>query len=76
MTEMMKNFAERLALKTRLFEQFKDNYPDNWRECPFFSERRGIEEALQLMGIDYEYEFNEEVTAITAVTVMGQRVEL
>lgn len=76
MTEMFKEFAERLANKTRLIESFKDSYPDNIRECPFFSERRGIEEALKVMGIEVDYEFNADVTAITAVSVMGQRVEI
>lgn len=76
MTEMFKEFAERLANKTRLIAHFRDNYPDNIRECPFFSERSGIEEALRVMGIDFEYEMNASVTAITAVIVQGQRVEI
>lgn len=71
-----KEVAKRLMIKTRLANMFADQYPNNCRENPFYSEREGIEEMLKMMGIDFEYEWDEEVLNITAVTVMGDRVEI
>lgn len=71
MTEMMKAMAERIASKIRITNIFVDNY-NNKRECPFYSEWKGMEQALKAMGIDYEYEYNEEIK-IVAVIVRGQK---
>lgn len=71
MTEMMKAMAERIASKIRIANKFVDNY-NNKRECPFYSEWKGMEQALKAMGIDYEYEYNEEIK-IVAVIVSGQK---
>lgn len=71
-----KEIAKRLAIKTALANTFADQYPNNCRENPFYSEREGIEEMLKMLGIEFEYEWDETVTNITAVTVMGERVEI
>lgn len=71
MTEMMKAMAERIASKIRIANKFVDNYT-NKRECPFYSEWKGMEQALKAMGIDYEYEYNENIQ-IVAVIVSGQK---
>lgn len=74
MNEMMKVMAERIASKIRIANIFVDNY-SNKRECPFYSEWKGMEQALKAMGIDYEYEYNEDIQVV-AVIVMCQRVEI
>lgn len=77
MTEkMMKDFAEVLARKMRLTYSFGASYRDNIRELPFFSECSGIMEALRIMGIAYEYEYNAETDKVTAITVGSQRAEI
>ena len=74
MNEIMKVMAERIASKIRIANNYVGNY-SNKRECPFYSEWKGMEQALKAMGIDYEYEYNEDIQ-IVAVIVMGQRVEI
>ncbi len=77
MKDIMKAMAERLATKIRVTKIALDDerYHLNKRECPFYSEWKGMEQALKTMGIEYEYEYNDEYM-ITAVIVMGQRAEL
>ena len=77
MKDTMKAMAERLAKKIKVAKIGLDGerYSLNKRECPFYSEWKGMEQALKTLGIDYEYEYSDEYM-ITAVTVMGQRVEL
>lgn len=48
----------------------------NMRECPIYSELNGMEQMLKIMGIDFEYEFNEDVTRMTAIKARGMRVEI
>lgn len=74
MNEMMKAMAERMANKIRIIPHYIEGYT-NKRECPFYSELRGMEQALKTMGIEYGYEYNQDIQ-IVAVTVMGQRVEI
>lgn len=72
MKELMMAMAEKMAHKVKMVRIFAGRY-ENERECPFYSELIGMEQALQTMGIEYSFEYNEEIM-ITAVTVMGQRV--
>ena len=72
MTERMKAMADRMAHKVKMVRIFADRF-ENKRNCPFYSELKGMEMALETMGIEYSFEYNEE-NMITAVTVMGQRV--
>ena len=48
----------------------------NMRECPIYSELHGMEQMLKIMGIEFEYEFNDEVTKMTAIKAKGMRVEI
>lgn len=73
MTESMKAMAQAMANKTKMVRIFADSY-ENKRECPFYSELKGMELALKAMNIEYDFEYDEETYMITAVTVMGQRV--
>ena len=74
MTNSFKAMAERMAQKAKMVRIFADRY-ENKRNCPFYSELVGMEQALKTMGIEYSFEYNEEYM-MTAVTVMGQRVEV
>ena len=66
---MKKEIAERMIIKIRLYQCYKDNYKENKRHCPFYSELVGIEELLKLMGIEFEYTYDLNTLEITAVTL-------
>lgn len=74
MTNSFKAMAQAMANKVKMVRIFADRY-ENKRECPFYSELAGMKQALKAMGIEFSFEYNEEYM-ITAVTVMGQRVEV
>lgn len=65
----------RLANKVHMFNQYRDKYKVNIRECPFYSEKVGIEEAMRVLGIKFEYEFDEGINII-AVRSGNIRVEI
>ena len=73
--EMIKEIAERIMNKVACEQICSDNYKGNQRENPFHSERKGMEEMLKIMGIDFEYGFNKEVTEIISITIEGITVE-
>lgn len=73
MTQMFKDMAERMATKIRVMNISIGQY-ENKRNCPFYSELKGMEMALETLGIEFEYTFDVDVKAITAVTVMGHTV--
>lgn len=69
--EMKKEIAKVMMTKVRLFNQFKDKeeYKNNKRKCPFYSELVGMEQMLKIMGIEFEYTFDLETYDITAITI-------
>ena len=71
---MSKAMAERMANKIRVAKIFVGEF-DNKRECPFYSELKGMEQALNTLGIPFHYEFNS-CYEISAVNVDGSRVEI
>ena len=75
-TSTIKELLNAMACKVRLLEIYKDQYKENVRECPFKSELVGMEETLKILGIEFEYEFNKEVTKITAIKAQGVTVEI
>lgn len=74
MKETFKTMADRMAKKIRVMYLSVDHY-ENKRNCPFFSELKGMEQALVTMGIEYEYEYDSDYK-IAAVIVMGEKVEI
>lgn len=48
----------------------------NMRECPIYSELHGMEQMLKIMGIEFEYEFNDDVTKMMAIKARGMRVNI
>lgn len=71
--EMAREIAERIINKIDVAELFAEQYKDNKRENPFNSERIGMEEMLKLMGVEFEYGFNENYE-VASVTVAGVTV--
>lgn len=74
----LQEIIETMAIKVRLCKIYKneERYKDNFRECPFKSELTGMEETLNILGIPFEYEFNKDVTEITAIKAAGIVVEI
>ena len=73
MTEVLEVMANKAAISNIAKEE--GTYK-NMRECPFYSELNGMEMMLKIMGIEFEYEFNDDVTKITAISAQGIRVEV
>ena len=72
---MFNEMADRMAVTIRVMYLYIDGF-ENKRFCPFYSELKGMEMALKTMGIEYEYEYNDDVTKITSVTVQGHTVTI
>lgn len=66
-----------IANKICLTQVYKreGKYSENLRELPFYSEWKGIEQTLKILGINFEYEYNSDVTEITAVILEGARFD-
>lgn len=74
--EMIIKIGETIANKIRCARIFNDNYKENNRENPYNSERRGIEQTLRIMGIDYEYEFDDNVEKEIAIKINEITIEI
>ena len=73
--KQIREIGKVMANKVSIVNFTKDDeeWKDNIRKNPIFSELKGMEMALNILGIDFDYEFNDEVTKITALTVGGER---
>lgn len=67
--KVIKEIAETMMVKVRCFNLYKENYKNNKRQCPFYSELVGMEQMLKIMGIEFEYTFDLETFEITAITI-------
>lgn len=67
--QILEEILKSMAIKASLANIYKDEeeYKNNMRKCPFYSELAGMEHTLKIMGIEFEYEYNKEVTKITAI---------
>lgn len=75
MNKMME-IAERIANLVALNNMYESNYT-NKRECPFYSEVRGMEMLLKMMEIPFEYDIDiNNDYKIIAVIVNGCRAEV
>lgn len=74
----LKEILETLANKIALENIYKreGRYEKNFRECPFHSEAYGMTETLKILGIRVDYEYDEEVKYIKAISANGIRVEI
>ena len=77
MKEMIDKIGEKMVQKMRLVNMQVNGkiciYDDNVRTNPFVSEFAGMKQMLRVMDIDFEIEWNDNVTEMTAITVMGKR---
>lgn len=71
MNELYKEMSIRMVTTLRVANIYKGEYK-NKRECPFVSELKGMEMALKTLGIEFEYEFDDNYE-ISAVIVQGNR---
>ena len=78
MKEMINNIGERMVTKMRIInaEKRDGEYSDNFRKFPIYSEFVGMTQLLKAMEIDFEIDFDETVTYMTAITIMGTRFDL
>lgn len=61
-----------MATKASICNDERPNYigedgKSNFRTFPIYSELKGMELTLKIAGIEFEYEFNEDVSKITAI---------
>lgn len=77
-TEMINNIGDRLVAKMRVVNLYKKKgeYAGNFRKCPFYSEFVGMTQMLKTLGIDFDIDWDANVTQMTAVTVMGKRFDV
>lgn len=83
MNEMIKNIGNAIVVRMRVCnismrewyegeKRFTESRPLN----RFDFELSGMLQALKHMGIEYEVDYNEDVTQYTSVTIMGTRFEV
>lgn len=61
--------AETMANLAAVVKNYKGQY-ENIRNCPFYSELKGMERMLKMLDIEFEYELDSDYE-ITAITVGG-----
>ena len=73
--KQLNEILDDMAVKASLCNMYKKEgrYKNNFRECPFSSELTGMEHVLKILGIELEYDFNEDCTEILAITARGIR---
>lgn len=75
MNEMINKIGKRLVTQMRAVNTFGNElvYDNNLRTNPFRSELAGMQNLLKAMDIEFDFEYNEDVTEFTAVILMGKR---
>ena len=78
MNEMITKIAESMTTKMRIINsEIKDGrYTNNLRKFPIYSEFVGMTQLLKTMDIDFEIEYDETVTDMIAIVIMGKRFEV
>ena len=74
--EMIIKIGESIANKIRLERMCKNLFAYKDKEIPYTNIRRGIEQTLEIMGIDYEYEFDDNVEKEIAIKINGITIEI
>ena len=74
--EMIIKIGEAIASKIRCDRISKNlvAYKDNGNFYHF--EKRGMEQILEIIGIDYEYEFDDNVEKEIAIKINGITIEI
>ncbi len=80
MNKMINEIGNTLVIKMRVVNMVKRNkeyiLDNNIRTNPFYSEFVGMTQMLKVMDIEYDIDYNEDVTQMTAITIMGKRFEV
>ena len=81
MKEMVNNIGERMTTKARLVNDFMASWLEgkeegNLRRNPFYSEFQGMCQLLKAMEMDFEIEYDDKITSMTAIVIMGNRFEV
>lgn len=66
--EMLIKIGKSIANKIRLEKRDEGNHYTNLI--------RGMEQVLDILGIKYEYKFNDDVTEIIAIKINGITIEI
>jgi len=76
--EMIKEIGETMVTKMNLINRVKrtGEYKDNMRKCPWYSEFYGMIQMLKIMNVNYDIDWNEDITEMIAITLNGQRFDL
>lgn len=72
--DILKSMAAKAALVN--ITKRDGQYKENMRECPFYSELYGMEHTLKLMGIDFNFYYDETVQYITGIEIMDEYIEV
>lgn len=72
--EILKSMAAKAALVNRVKRD--GQYADNIRECPWHSELYGMEHTLKLMGVDFDFYYDETVQYITGIQIDDEYIEV
>lgn len=72
--EILKSMAAKAALVNMVKRD--GQYADNIRECPWHSELYGMEHTLKLMGIDFDFYYDETVQYITGIQINDEYIEV
>lgn len=70
MAQMIQNLGDRMVVLMRVVNIY------GMSGNKLAHELNGMVMALKAMGIEYEFDFNENVDQYTAVTLMGKRFEV
>ena len=76
--EMINNIGYRMVPKIWLVNTVIEdkNYENHLRTNPLYSEFVGMCQLLNAMGINYDFDYDETVTYITAITIEGIKFEV
>ena len=83
MKEMINNLGKRMVVLLRVvnigcreWAQDERRFAELRPFTKFDHELRGMTMAMKAMGIEFEFDFDENVIEYTAVTIMGTRFEI
>ena len=72
--DVLKSMANKAALVNDIKRD--GQFADNIRLCPYYSELYGMSHTLKIMGIDFEFFYDEAVEYITGIQIMDEYIEV
>ena len=74
--ETLKMILNDMAITARMIDLYKDDYTENVRECPFYSELSGKIHVLKIMGYEVDFSMTPDCKKYTGITCEGITVEI